>query len=65
MAALFDRPGREHIDVKFFFVPSLNTEREDFCGEAANLIDRIHDDDGCDETFVEDFADREVAEFLA
>ena len=65
MAALFDRPGKEHIDVKFFVVVGLEAVPEDFCRDAADLIDCMHDDEGCDETFAETFADREVAEFLA
>ncbi len=66
MAALFDRPGREHIDVKFFVnAAGIEVAPEEFCHDAANLIDSMHDDEGCDETFAETFGDREVAEFLA
>ena len=65
IAALFDRPGREHIDVKFFLATHSDGTNEDFCADAANFIDKIHNDEGCDETFAEDFEDRPVAEFLA
>lgn len=65
MIALFDRPGREHIDVKFFVIAGLEAAPEDFCSDAANLIDCMHTDEGCDDSFAETFADREVAEFLA
>jgi hypothetical protein len=56
MAALFDRPGKEHIDVKFLVGPAATAEDpEAFCRAAANMIDRMHDAEG-DETFEETFA---------
>ncbi len=55
MAALFDRPGKEHIDVKFLVGVSLDLESETFCKAAANMIDAMHNGEG-DEEFAENFA---------
>jgi hypothetical protein len=56
MAALFDRPGKEHIDVKFLVGPAIDADDpEAFCRVAANMIDLMHNAEG-DETFEETFA---------
>ena len=54
MAALFERPGIEHIDVKFFVGNVLDLSSEQFCSEAANLIDQMHAGER-DEDFDEQF----------
>jgi glucose-6-phosphate 1-dehydrogenase len=65
MAALFDSEKREHIDVKFFVSAQLDLTNEEFCKDASDLIEAMHDSMDCDESFVESFTDREVSEFLA
>jgi hypothetical protein len=54
MAALFERPGIEHIDVKFFVGNVLDLSSEQFCSEAASLIDQMHAGER-DEEFAEQF----------
>lgn len=54
-AALFDRDGQEHIDVKFLVGPAINLDPEEFCGAAADMIDAMHTTEG-DEEFAEVFA---------
>ena len=43
MAALFDRPGKEHIDVKFFVGAAVDLQSEEFCAAAANMVDAMHE----------------------
>lgn len=65
MAALFDRADREHIDIKFCVNAAVDIESEDFCREAANMLDQMDAGAGADETFSENFESREVEEILA
>lgn len=55
MAALFDRPDKEHIDVKFMVGSALDIQSEPFCAKAADMIDAMHNGVG-DEDFAENFA---------
>lgn len=52
MAALFDRPGKEHIDVKFFIGSAVDLQSEEFCAAAANMIEVMHSSEA-DEEFAE------------
>lgn len=65
LALLFENPGREHADIKFF-VGGLTADvsREEFCAEAISLIEQMDNGTPDDDT-VGDFPKREVSEFLA
>lgn len=65
LTLLFDNPGREHADIKFFVGGlSADTSREEFCGEAVSLIEQM-DAGKPDNDSVGIFQKREVADFLA
>jgi tRNA U34 5-methylaminomethyl-2-thiouridine-forming methyltransferase MnmC len=64
MAALFGNPQREHADVKFFVLGSMDLTADVLCGEAADMLEQMDASEG-DEGFAEGFAQREASEFVA
>lgn len=64
MAALFDNPQREHVDIKFFLGGLVGVGEEDLCGEAVKMLEQMDQGEG-DSTFAEAFEQREVADFIA
>lgn len=65
MAALFDQPGREHLDVKFCVGTTVGISPEKFHERAADVIEQMNAGADADEEFAEDFQPREVSEFIA
>ena len=65
MAALFDQPGREHLDVKFCVGTTVGVSPENFRERAADVIEQMNAGNGADETFHEDFQPRAVSDFIA
>lgn len=65
MAALFDNPQREHIDIKFFVGGGVDISNEDFCAQAVSMIEQMDAGVDADETFEENIEQREVSDFLA
>jgi hypothetical protein len=64
-AALFDQPGREHLDVKFCVGTTVGVSEETFRDLAADVIEQMNAGVGADDQFAEDFQPREVAEFIS
>jgi hypothetical protein len=64
MAALFDNPQREHADIKFFVMGSMDLTVEKLCEDAADMLEQMDSGKG-DTVFAEDFTSREASEFLA
>jgi hypothetical protein len=65
MRALFEHPGREHVDIKFLRGSSNNVTIEDVCREANSAIFQI--DSGLvegDQDFVETFKQVDVVELV-
>lgn len=63
-AALFDNPQREHVDIKFCVLPGMDLTAEQLCDEAVSMLEHMDKSEG-DRDFVEDFQQREAAEFIA
>jgi hypothetical protein len=64
MAALFDNPQREHVDIKFFLGGGVEITEEALCGEAVKMLEQM--DAGVGDTeFKETFEQRDVSEFIA
>ena len=64
MAALFENPQREHVDIKFFLGGGVEITEEDLCGEAVKMIEQM--DAGAGDTeFEETFEQRDASEFIA
>ena len=64
-AALFDQPGREHLDVKFCVGSTVGVSPETFRDRAADLIEQMNAGVGADDTFAESFEPRHIQEFIA
>lgn len=64
MAALFDNPQREHVDIKFFLGGGVDITEDALCGEAVSMLEQMDEGEG-DTQFEEAFDQREVADFLA
>jgi coproporphyrinogen III oxidase len=64
MTALFENSEREHVDIKFWLGGGIDLTADDVFREAANMLEQMDKSDG-DSTFVENFGQREVAEFIA
>lgn len=64
MAALFDNPQREHIDIKFFLGGGVEITEEALCGEAVKMLEQMDASVG-DTEFKETFEQRDAAEFVA
>lgn len=64
-AALFDQPGREHVDVKFCVGITVGVSPETFRDRAADLIEQMNAGVDADETFAESFEPRPISEFIA
>lgn len=64
MAALFENPQREHVDIKFFVGGAVDIAEEDFCGEALKMLEQMDNGEG-DTEFVETFDQRDVAVFVS
>lgn len=63
--ALFEQPGREHLDVKFCVGSAIGVSPQAFRDRAAGFIEQMNAGIGADEGFVETFEPREVAELIA
>ena len=64
MAALFDNPQREHVDIKFFVVGGMDLTADKLCAEAADMLQQMDDNEG-DRDFVEAFQQRDASAFIA
>ena len=64
MAALFDNPQREHVDIKFFLGGGVEITEEALCGEAVKMLEQMDAGEG-DTEFEEAFEQREAADFVA
>ena len=64
MAALFENPQREHVDIKFFLGGGVEITEEALCGEAVKMLEQMDASEG-DTEFKEDFEQRDAAEFIA
>ena len=64
MAALFENPQREHVDIKFFLGGGVDITEEALCGEAVKMLEQMDEGEG-DTAFDEPFEQRSVADFVA
>lgn len=64
MAALFDNPHREHVDIKFFIAGGMDLTAEMLCGDAVSMLKQMDNNVG-DSEFAESFSQREVSDFIA
>ena len=64
MAALFENPQREHVDIKFFLGGGVEITEEALCGEAVKMLEQI-DAGEADTEFEESFEQRDASEFVA
>lgn len=62
--ALFDQPGREHLDVKFCVGTTVGVSPEVFRDRAADVIEQMNAGVGADEKFAEDFEPRTISAFI-
>lgn len=65
IAALFDQPGREHLDVKFCVGTTVGVSPEKFSERAADVIEQMNAGVDADDVFSEAFDPRPVSEFIA
>ena len=65
MKALFDNPEREHIDIKFFTTATVDVSDENFCEQAANMLEQMDAGVDADEHFHEEFEKVSVASLIA
>lgn len=64
LTALFGNAQREHADIKFFVLGSMELTAEQLCDDAADMLEQM--DNGAGDTeFAETFQQREAVEFLA
>lgn len=63
-AALFGNPAREHVDIKFFLMNSMELTHEQLCGEAVDMLEQMDANEG-ETSFAETFEQRDAAEFIA
>ena len=64
MAALFENPQREHVDIKFFLGGGVEITEEALCGEAVKMLEQM-DAGEADTEFEESFEQRDASEFVA
>ena len=65
MNALFGNPQRELVDIKFLLSQGLNVSREDVCREAVKMLEQMDAAEGANESFVEDFEQKDVRDLFA
>ena len=64
VSALFDNPQREHVDIKFFVLGSMDLTADKLCEDAVDMLDQMDKVEG-DTDFAENFEQREASDFLA